>query len=93
MFKAGLVALTFAAAKTASLLGKRSSNRDNHLKEAGQNIKHSEQWKTCALDAAMFVACCVAMGAAGVLTDEMRDQDSKATFRQNIHASQAQILH
>lgn len=93
MFKAILVALTFGAAKTANVLSKKSSVRDKKSREAGIDIKHREHWKTCALDAAMFVACCVAMGAAGVLTDEMRDQDSTATFKENISASQAQILH
>lgn len=93
MFMTGLVVLTFGAAKTAYILSKRSCQRDKQRQVAGLDVKHTEQWKTCALDAATFVAVCVAMGAAGVLTDEMRDQDRAIILKSNITSSQAQVLH
>ena len=93
MFKVGLVVLTFGAAKVANILSERSRKRDKQRGKAGHNVEHTEQWKTCALDAATFVAACVAMGAAGVLSDEMRAQDRAITFKQNITSSQADVLH
>lgn len=93
MFQALLVVITFGAAKTASVFSEKRRARDDQLGEMGHTLKHTEQWKTVALDLATFAACCVAMGAAGVLTDEMRDKDSEEVFEESINSSQKQVLH
>ena len=93
MFLALLVVITFGAAKTAEVFSRRSHERDQQLHKMGHTLNHTEQWKTVALDLATFAAGCVAMGAAGVITDELRDQEIKKILEENTHASQKQVLH